>query len=194
MMKPWIKDYLDRQTQAVQSIDPAGVAAWSEILVEAQVSGRRIFVFGNGGSAANASHFATDLGKSASDSLGKRFKVMSLTDNCSWLTAIGNDYRYEDIFLEQLRNYAEPGDVAFALSVSGNSPNTLKATSWARDQGLQTVALVGARRGRLASLAQHVMVIDSEHYGQVEDTQMTVCHLLCYLFVEQVVTVERTES
>ena len=81
-------------------------------------------------------------------------------------------------------NYGKPGDIALTLSVSGNSPNLVKAMEWAKDNGLQTVALVGAKRGRLAEIADDVIVIDSEHYGRVEDAQMGICHLLCYAFME----------
>jgi D-sedoheptulose 7-phosphate isomerase len=145
---------------------------------------RQIFVFGNGGSAANASHFATDLGKGASDKMGKRFRVLSLNDNVSWMTALANDYAYEDIFVGQLQNYGQPGDLALSLSVSGNSPNCVKALAWAKQHGLQTVALVGAKRGRMAEIAERVIVINDMHYGRVEDAQMTICHLICYAFME----------
>ena len=143
-----------------------------------------MFIFGNGGSAANASHFATDLGKGASDKLGKPFRVMSLNDNVSWMTAIGNDYAYEDVFVRQLQNYGRPGDMVLSLSVSGNSPNCVKALEWAKGKGLKTVALVGAKRGRMAEIAEQVIVIDDTHYGRVEDAHMGICHLLCYAFIE----------
>jgi len=146
--------------------------------------GRRIFVFGNGGSAANASHFATDLGKGASDKVGKRFHVLSLNDNISWMTALANDYSYEDVFVGQLQNYAGRGDFALGISVSGNSPNCVKAMIWAKQNGLRTAALVGARRGRMAEIADRVIVIADTHYGRVEDVQMTICHMLCYAFIE----------
>jgi len=145
---------------------------------------RQIFVFGNGGSAANASHFATDLGKGASDRLKKRFRVLCLNDNISWMTALANDYAYEDVFVGQLQNYAQPGDIALSISVSGNSPNCVKALVWARQQGLHTVALVGARRGRTAEIAEQAIVIQDAHYGRVEDVQMTICHMLTYAFQE----------
>lgn len=183
-MKPWITDYLQAQKSALDSIPAAGVAGLIETLRRAHAEDRQIFVFGNGGSAANASHFATDLGKGSSDKLGKRFRVLSLNDNVSWLTALGNDYAYEDVFVRQLQNYARPGDVALSLSVSGNSPNCVKALDWARANGLRTVALVGAKRGRMAELAEQLIVIADTHYGRVEDAQMGICHLLCYAFME----------
>ena len=100
------------------------------------------------------------------------------------MTAIGNDYAYEDIFMRQLENFAQPGDLVLALSVSGQSPNLVKAVQWANEHGLETIALVGGKRGGLADIARHVVAIKSTHYGRVEDAHMTVCHLLCYAFME----------
>ncbi|MBI2948360.1 MAG: SIS domain-containing protein [Verrucomicrobia bacterium] len=183
-MKNWIANYLNAQRAALDSIPTDAVARMIETLQTALREDRQIFVFGNGGSAANASHFATDLGKGSSDKIGKRFRVLSLNDNVSWMTALGNDYAYEDIFVRQLENYARPGDVVLALSVSGNSPNVVKALDWAAQHGLATMALVGKKRGRAAQLAQQSIVIDSEHFGRVEDCHMHICHLLCYAFME----------
>src|SRR6185503_1100992 len=179
-MKQWIRDYVTAQKAALDSIPMERVAQVIELSRQALRQDRQIFVFGNGGSAANASHFVTDLGKGASDKLGRRFRCLSLNDNVSWITALGNDYSYEDVFSHQLMNYGRRGDVAMALSVSGNSPNVVKGLQWARDNGLQTIALVGGKRGRAAEVARTVLVIDSTHYGRVEDAQMLICHMLCY--------------
>jgi D-sedoheptulose 7-phosphate isomerase len=176
--------YIDRQKAAIDSIPLDAVGRLIDRLRRCVAEDRQIFVFGNGGSAANASHFATDLGKGASDKIGKRFRVMSLNDNVSWMTALGNDYAYEDIFVRQLENYARPGDFVLALSVSGNSPNAVKAVEWARKHGVFTAVLVGGKRGRLAEIADEALVIDDAHYGRAEDAQMAICHLLCYAFME----------
>jgi D-sedoheptulose 7-phosphate isomerase len=183
-MKHWILEYLRAQKAALDAIPPEGVAEWVGKLRSAWQEDRQIFVFGNGGSAANASHFATDLGKGASDKLKKRFRVLCLNDNVSWMTALANDYAYEDVFVGQLQNYARRGDLVLGLSVSGNSPNCVKAFAWAKANGLGTMALVGARRGRMAELADHSIVIADGHYGRVEDAQMAICHMLCYAFLE----------
>lgn len=180
----WISDYLQAQKAALDSIPPAAVAAMVEALRVAWREDRQIFIFGNGGSASNASHFATDLGKGSSDKLGKRFRVLSLNDNVSWMTAIGNDYSYEDVFVRQLENYARPGDVAMSISVSGNSPNCVKALEWAKAHGLRTLGVVGAKRGRMADILEQVIVVNDTHYGRVEDAQMGVLHMLCYAFME----------
>lgn len=183
-MNQWISDYIKAQKAAIDSIPVEAVAGLVKVLQKALREDRHIFVFGNGGSAANASHFVTDLGKGSSDKVGKRFRCLALNDNVSWMTAIGNDYAFEDIFVRQLENYGRKGDVVLAISVSGSSPNAVKAVEWADKHGLETIALVGGKRGALATIADHVIVIDSTHYGRVEDAQMAICHMLCYAFME----------
>jgi D-sedoheptulose 7-phosphate isomerase len=183
-MKNWIAGYLAAQKEALDSIPVDAVDALIQRFQQALREDRQVFVFGNGGSAANASHFVTDLGKGSSDRLPRRFRVLSLNDNVSWMTALGNDYSYEDVFVRQLMNYARPGDLVMALSVSGNSPNLVKALDWSRKNGLHTIALVGAKRGRMADLAHQVLIINDTHYGRVEDAQMGICHILCYAFME----------
>ncbi|HVY70066.1 MAG TPA: SIS domain-containing protein [Verrucomicrobiae bacterium] len=183
-MNQWITDYVQAQKAALDSIPVAPVAELIEKLKRAWREDRQIFVVGNGGSAANASHFATDLGKGSSDKLNRRFRVLSLNDNVSWMTAIGNDYSYEDVFSRQLANYGRAGDLLLVLSVSGSSPNLVKAVEWGNANGLSTVALVGGKRGKLAEIAGQTIVVDSTHYGRAEDAQMGICHILCYAFME----------
>jgi D-sedoheptulose 7-phosphate isomerase len=180
----WINGYMAAQNRALKSIPGEAIAAIVALVRRAGAEGRRIFVCGNGGNAANAAHFTTDLGKGASEKAPRPFKVLSLADNVSWMTAIGNDYAYEDIFTRQLANHAEQGDVLMLSSVSGNSPNLVAAARFARDHGLVTVALVGGRRGAIADLADHLIVVDDTHYGRVEDVQMNVLHMICYAIME----------
>jgi len=184
-MRSWIADYIKAQHRALDSVPIEAIEHLIGAVREAWRADRNIFIVGNGGNAANAAHFATDLGKGASDICGRRFKVLSLGDNTSWLTAIGNDYTYEDVFLRQLENFANPGDVLIAGSVSGDSPNLVKCFSRASALGLWTIALVGARRGRLAEIAKQCIVIDDQHYGRVEDTQMHLLHMVAYAFMEK---------
>jgi D-sedoheptulose 7-phosphate isomerase len=183
-MNQWINDYVKAQKAAFDSVPADAVAQLIEILRDALKNDRHIYCFGNGGSAMNSSHFATDLGKGASDKVGKRFRIHSLNDNMSWLTALANDYSYEHVFVGQLQNHGKPGDIALGISVSGNSPNCVKALEWAKQNGLKTIALVGGKRGRMAEIADHVIVVADTHYGRVEDVQMNICHLLCYAFME----------
>ncbi len=185
-MKTWLSEYVAAQHRALDSVPLEGVEKLIATVREAWQEGRQIFAIGNGGSASNASHFATDLGKGSSDKVGKpRFRVHSLNDNVSWLTALGNDYAYDEIFVRQLENFANPGDLLIAASVSGNSPNLVKAFEWARGQKVRTVALVGAKRGKLAELAEQTIVVADQHYGRVEDVQMHLLHMVAYAFMEQ---------
>lgn len=187
-LQTWMNDYVDAQHRVLAGVKTDAIIPIAEMLHEANVANRQIFVCGNGGNAANASHFVTDLGKNASEAAPRPFRVLSINDNVSWLTAIGNDYSYTEVFVRQLTNYAQAGDVLITSSVSGNSPNVIRALEWARANGLKTVALIGAKRGRAAELAEHAVVIDDTHYGRVEDTQMLILHMLCYAFVEKAVT------
>jgi len=181
----WIDEYVAAQRRALGAIPAATVAEIVAIIRNAGVEGRRIFVCGNGGNSASAAHFTTDLGKGASEAAPRPFKVLSLADNVALMTAIGNDYSFDDVFVRQLANHAEPGDVLILSSVSGNSPNLVAAAGFARDHGLVTVALVGGKRGAIASLADHLIVIDDTHYGRVEDVQMTIFHLITYAIRER---------
>jgi len=183
-MKDYVLEYIKEQKSALDSIPAEAVAELITIMKKAWQEDRQLFVFGNGGSAANASHFITDLGKGASDVLSKRFRCLSINDNVSWITALGNDYSYEEIFTRQLTNYAQPGDVVLTMSVSGSSPNLVHAVNWAKENGLYSVALVGGKRGTLADIADFVIPIESTHYGRVEDAHMGICHILCYAFME----------
>lgn len=181
----WLQNYRDRQQELYAQLPLDEIGGLIRLVGQTRDRDGQIFVFGNGGSAANASHFATDLGKGSSDATkGARFRVLTLNDNVAWMTALGNDYSYEEVFTRQLQNYARPGDLALVLSVSGNSPNLVHAIRWARAKGLATVALVGEKRGALAEIAEHVIVLPDGHYGRVEDAQMTICHMLAYAFME----------
>jgi D-sedoheptulose 7-phosphate isomerase len=183
-VREWISDYIREQKAVLDSIPVDAVSDVINVFREALKNDKQVFIFGNGGSAANSSHFITDLGKGASDRLGSRFRCLSLNDNISWLTALGNDYSYDDVFVRQLQNFARAGDIVMTLSVSGNSPNLVKAIDWAVNNGMYTIALVGAKRGKLAQLAQKLIVVNSEHYGRVEDAHMGICHMICYAFME----------
>ena len=184
-MLDWIQNYIAAQKKALDTISPAAITPLIATLREAHRAGRQIFICGNGGSAANSSHFVTDLGKNSSEAMGSPFRVLSLNDNVSWITAIGNDYAYADVFVRQLANYGQAGDVLIVISVSGNSPNLIKALEWAKAHGMKTIALVGGKRGRAATLADQVIVVEDTHYGRVEDVHMNILHMLCYVFVER---------
>jgi D-sedoheptulose 7-phosphate isomerase len=183
-MKTFLSDYITKQKQTLDTIPLDQVSQIVNIFHQALENDQQIFVFGNGGSAANASHFVTDLGKGSSDKTWRRFRCMSINDNTPWITALGNDYAYDDIFMRQLANFGRKGDIVFVMSVSGNSPNLVKATTWAKENGLLVIALVGAKKGKLAELADVHVVVNDTHYGRVEDAHMGICHMIAYAFME----------
>jgi glucokinase len=189
-MEPYLSQYIKEHKETLEAIPLKQVSELIERFLQAWKEDRKIFVFGNGGSAANASHFVTDLGKGASDTLSRPFRCLSINDNVPWITALGNDYHFDEVFSRQLNNFAVAGDILFVMSVSGNSPNLVSAIEWGKKHGVFTIALVGGKRGKLADLADQVLVIDSTHYGRVEDAHMTICHMICYAFMEKAVDME----
>ena len=170
---------------AIESLDLDKVGQAIETLAEARVANRRIFICGNGGSASTASHFATDIVKGASYGRTARFRIMALTDSLPTITAYSNDVGYDSVFVEQLKNFAEPGDVVIAISSSGNSPNVLKAVEYGNSLGCRTIALSGRGGGRLGPLAQLDIQIAHTHTGRIEDLHMVVLHMIAYYFMEE---------
>src|SRR4028119_2179815 len=146
-MKEFIENYLEARRSVLDAVPVNEITRLIETFRAALKEDRQVFVFGNGGSGANASHFITDLGKGSSDKTYRRFRCLSLNDNVSWMTAIGNDYSFEDVFRRQLENYARPGDLVMVMSVSGSSPNLVSAIKWCRENRVYTVAMVGAKKG-----------------------------------------------
>jgi len=177
--------YRAESLKAIESIDTDLVWRAIELLAAARDAGRRIFVCGNGGSASSASHFVTELLKSASMGREKRFRIFALNDSVSSITAYSNDFDFACVFEEQLRNHAEPGDVVIAISGSGNSPNVVRALECANAMGCVTMAFTGRDGGRLAPLAQFPIVVAHPHMGHIEDAHMVVLHIIAYYFMEE---------
>ena len=150
----------------------------ADILLQAHETGRGVYLFGNGGSAALASHLACDLGKGTVNGSPKRFRVIALTDNVPLMTAWANDARYEDIFAEQLQNFVRPRDVVFAISGSGNSPNVLNALRVGRRAGAINVGLTGFEGGKLRALCDICMVVPSDNMQVIEDLHLSISHAL----------------
>jgi len=179
------EQYRAQLLDVVGSIDVEKVERAIEILNAARRQGRRIFVFGNGGSASAASHFATDMVKGASFGRDTRFRIMALTDSLPTITAYSNDVSYECVFVEQLKNFAEAGDVAIAISGSGNSPNVLRAIEYANGIGCRTIALSGRDGGKLGPLAELNLQVAHPHMGRIEDAHLIMLHMIGYYFMEE---------
>jgi D-sedoheptulose 7-phosphate isomerase len=184
-VRDYARSYFDGIRAGIEEIDPEAVAAIAEVFRRAWREDRRIFLLGNGGSATTASHMATDLGKGTAQPGVRRFKVLSVTDNTGLLTAYANDLSYEDVFVEQIKNHFEPGDVVVGITASGNSPNVLKAIGWARDHGGVTVGFIGFGGGKLASLVDHRITLSSRNYGVVEDLHLSLNHILSQFFTRE---------
>ena len=180
----YIRNYLKHLKVALDGFDLETVKYCREMIANARDRGSQIFVCGNGGSAATASHLANDLGKGASLGQRKRFRIIALTDNIPWMTALANDVSYESIFSEQLENLGRPEDLLIAISGSGNSRNVLNAVELADRIGIRTLAWTGFGGGQLAGMVDHAVVVDSHHMGRVEEAHTVLMHLMCYYFME----------
>ena len=177
MIRQEFLDYCQGLKNALDAIPTDAAEKFLQLLETAYLEGRQVFLMGNGGSGSSASHAAGDLNKGVSYGREKRFRVISLNDNLATLTAYANDVSYNDVFVEQLKNFLHPGDVVIGISGSGNSPNVLKAIEYANQQGAITVGLTGFSGGKLSGLAQlpvHVPVNDMQ---KVEDIHMMLFHV-----------------
>jgi D-sedoheptulose 7-phosphate isomerase len=164
-------------------------------LFEAYWQNRSVYVFGNGGSASLASHVACDLGKGTMTPGKKPFRVQSLTDNVALITAWANDASYEDVFAAQLRCSAiGHGDIAFAISGSGNSPNVLKALRFARESGGFTIGLAGFRGGAMRTLCDLCIVVSSENMQQIEDCHVSIMHAVFLALRKRICTSDHAEA
>jgi D-sedoheptulose 7-phosphate isomerase len=173
------RGYLDYVQSVLRKIDTMEIGNFIKTLLSARERGATIFFIGNGGSAATASHFANDLSIGTNE-YDKPFRALSLTDNIALITAVGNDYGYEEIFVRQLQILGKSGDVLVGISASGNSPNLLKAFDYANSVGIGTVAITAFDGGRLKMLASQGIHVPTElrEYGPAEDAHMVLDHLI----------------
>jgi D-sedoheptulose 7-phosphate isomerase len=172
--------YVADLSALLDKLDLRALEGLTEILRVARDAGATVFIAGNGGSAATATHWVNDLSKAASRSGRRPFRSICLSDNTSWLTALANDEGYDRVFARQLENLAAPGDVLVLISASGNSPNLLAAAEYARQRGLGTAALVGFDGGRLRDLVDAHVLVETPHgeYGLVESAHSVVADIV----------------
>jgi D-sedoheptulose 7-phosphate isomerase len=173
------QSYLKHLQSVLQHIDTAEIGRFIETLLDARKRGATIFFIGNGGSAATASHFANDLAFGTND-YDQPFRVISLNDNVPVLTALGNDFGYEEIFVRQLRVYGKKGDVLVGISASGNSPNLIRAFDYALSAGIKSVAITAFDGGKMKAMADEGIHVPTEpkEYGPAEDAHMVLDHLV----------------
>ena len=170
--------------QVIEGLDIGKVEEAIAWFRQARDENRQIFACGNGGSAATASHFVTDMLKGASYGRARRFRIQALTDSLSTITAYANDVSYECVFAEQLRNFAVPGDLVMCISGSGNSLNVVEAARCAREIGCRTLALTGRDGGKLGPLADLNICVGHPHMGRIEDAHFIICHMIGYAFMD----------
>ncbi len=176
-----ITGYENELIGAVRRIDAAQLGAALDILMEAYRGDKQVFIFGNGGSAATANHFVCDFGKNAVLGDKRRFRVISVSDNVEKITALGNDIAYEQIFRQQLINLMRAGDVAIAISASGNSPNVVRACEYVKELGNKLIVLAGFDGGKIAPMGDAAMVAEMKSYERVEDIHLILLHMfVCY--------------
>jgi len=177
-----VDDYFARLKAELDRVCRTDVEQLANLVYQAWQQGRFVFVFGNGGSAAAASHFAADWGKNCvppeelARVAGRRLKILSLTDNVPWFSALGNDLGYDHVFVQQLIHYASPGDLAIAISGSGNSPNVLKAVEWANQHGLVTFGMTGYGGGKLKQIQQAGIHVALDDMAMVESIHACIGH------------------
>ena len=178
------KDYLLAVQDVLAHLDHEVVDRMIDVIWRGYEEGRTLFVFGNGGSAALASHFACDIGKGTIAGRAKRLKTIALTDNVALITAWANDKAYEEIFSEQLESLAEKGDIALAISGSGNSPNIIRGLEAGRRLGVQTLVLTGFAGGRAKTFADLCLIVPSDSMQHIEDAHLCATHAI-FLAIRQ---------
>ncbi len=181
------KKYTHDFQHLLNSVDEPEVLRLANAIADAYKSGRTVFIVGNGGSGANASHLCEDLGKGTLSDFDtqKRLRILSLTDNAPYILAWGNDTSFDRIFVEQLKNLAQPGDLLIAISGSGNSPNIIAAVDFANTLGMRTFGITGYDGGKLLGIAQDSIYVKSFDMGMVEAVHGVVFHYLTGLLKDK---------
>lgn len=177
--KVFAENYFQHLSDVLAAIDKDEIAQFISTLLEARDRGATVFFIGNGGSASTASHFANDLAI-GTNSYETPFRIVSLADNQAVITAVGNDFGYDEIFTRQLRVLGKPGDVVVAISASGNSPNLVSAFEHAKSAGIKTVGLTAFDGGKLRQMADECVHVPTEakEYGPAEDAHLILNHLV----------------
>ena len=173
----FLDNYSEELKTTLDAIDRAELAELEASIEDARVNGKHVFILGNGGSAAAASHWVCDFGKGINVGDSKRLKIMAPSDNSSIFTAYGND-AYDQTMVEQIMNFIGPGDLVIALSVSGKSGNLVEAQKYAKSVGAKTICIVGDYNGSLIGISDLSIVLKSKNYGVVEDIHLVLEHAI----------------
>lgn len=191
MMSNNASTYVADLTQALRLLDLQAVERLAQAVHRAYLRNRTVFFLGNGGSASSASHLAADFSKLTTRPGQARLRCMALVDSVAALTAAGNDFAYEDVFVEQLRTFLEPGDVVVGISTSGRSKNVLKAVEYANACGAFTFGITGAEGDALRGMTADAITVASLSVQQIEDVTMVAGHIACLATRDKCLTEER---
>ncbi len=185
--KNFIHTYMDQVRRTISQLPFNDVEQVVLMIYDRYTAGKQVFILGNGGSASTASHFCCDLGKGAVIDGKPRLRVVSLNDNTALLTAYANDCGYESVFVEQLKNLVQKGDLVICITASGNSPNVLRAIEYAKEVGADTVGFLGFSGGKAKDMVSAHIIVDNQDYGQVEDIHVLLSHVISQCFRNWVV-------
>lgn len=179
--------YLNRLQETIKRLDKEEINKFINMLLDARDADKQIFIMGNGGSASTASHFCCDFNKGSSYGFNKRFKFICLNDNVPGMMAYANDVSYDDVFVEQLKNFFNPGDYVIGISGSGNSKNVLKAIEYANAKGGITIGLTGFNGGKLKQICSHSVNMNVDDMQISEDLHMMMDHLSMKVITNQMI-------
>lgn len=176
-----LEEYLEEEISVIRKLDLNAINEVMNVLEQARLDGKKIFICGNGGSAATASHFCCDFNKGVSENLDKKYNFECLSDNFATMMAVANDISYDEVFRYPLTVKMKPGDVLIGISGSGNSANVVNAMEYASDMGGETIAIVGYSGGKLKEMAKHCIHVEIDNMQIAEDIHMVMDHLMMYV-------------
>jgi Phosphoheptose isomerase len=196
-MKDYRKEiaaYIDHEVETLRALDKDAINDALNLLLETMEKGNTVFVFGNGGSSATASHFQNDFNKGVSEHTEKKFNFLCLNDNVATVMAVANDIGFEEVFRFQLRGHIKPGDVVLAISGSGNSKNVINAVEYAKEQGCRVIGLTGFGGGKLRQLADVSLHAPINSMQITEDIHMIFDHLMMSIFYRDLCGIEHIKD
>lgn len=186
-MNNFFEKYTNEFVEVLNALDKEKLTILYKLIQQTKKNKNKVFMLGNGGSSASASHWVCDFNKGTNYKKSEKLQFYSLSDNIPFFSALGNDISYEDIFIEQLKNYLSPEDLVIGLSVSGNSENIVKSLEYAAEMHANSYSIVGDHDGKMQKVSKDVLVVPSKNYGIVEDVHMYVCHMLSqYMYEENI--------
>lgn len=186
-MKTLIREYIQKEKRVLDMLCLDVCEKIIQVLCETYERGNQIFTFGNGGSGSTASHFACDINKGTTQGLKKKFKVICLNDNIPIMLAYANDNGYEDIFVEQLKNFLRPDDLVIGVSGSGNSPNVIKAIEYANQNRAISAAFTGFDGGYLAKISKIPIIVPINDMQKVEDIHLILTHIIMQILQKNLI-------